>query len=131
MHGEVSECHFCEAHAREAGVVLPRAVSRCWVDDDRHTRLAVTAGQIERPEDIAVRFPDGFEINLCDLWDLFTDGHQEMIRRSPDGAETRVRNWGELLDDRIPAVIDIPQEGAGEPRQVWLELAPETPKEGS
>lgn len=123
--GVACESHFCEAHAKEAGV------PRTWDDDDRHTRLAVTARQLEGPEDIAIRFPDGFETNLRDLWNLFTHGHQETILRSPDGSETRVRNLGELLHDRIPAVVDIPQKGAGEPHQVLVELVPETPKDGS
>ncbi|MHC4201311.1 MAG: hypothetical protein ACYSU0_15080 [Planctomycetota bacterium] len=125
--GKVRESHFCEKHARGLCVSLPTP----WPDDDLHTTLEVTAEQLRRPENVVVRFADGFETNLRDLWDVFTDGHQEMICRSPDGSDTRVRDWGELLRGPISAVVDIPQEGAGEPRQVRIDSVPEAPKEGS
>ena len=123
----VREFHLCDDHAREAGVSPPTP----WPGDDVHTTLEVTAKQLERPEDVVVRFPDGFEINLRDLSELFRDSDQGIVVRSPDGSETCVRDLGELLRDCSPAVIEVPQEGAGEPHSVMVRVVSENPKDGS
>lgn len=125
--GRVRESHLCDDHAREAGVSPPTP----WPGDDVHTTLEVTAKQLEHPEDVVVRFPDGFEINLRDMGELFRDSDQMIRVHFPDGSETCVRDLGELLRDRSPAVIEVPQERAREPRSVMVSVVSENRKDGS
>ena len=118
VDGVPRESHYCRAHADEAGSPALPVVDAC---------LEVTASQLERPEDVAIRFSDSFEISLRDLWRSTARGREEMFRRVLGGSEPRLRDVVEWLCD-MNGRAELDHVWRGKRHIVRVELVPETPE---